>query len=119
MGSKSGNDNRAPITVEAWVVDERDLRGEVQATEGMGGIVSLAHGFSPVSERAVAQHKADAAQGKILAVIVAEAAVHNGAADPVVLPVPGIARGISAKAYGVIHLAKGERFISAIVPAGA
>src|SRR5277367_506899 len=119
MGTKSRDDDRAASAVEARIVDKGNLRRGVEAAKYMSSVIRLAHCFAPVGQSAVTQHEADPSESEVLAMIAHETAVHEGTADAIVLSVPGIACKISASGHGVIHLAEGEGFVGAVVPAGA
>ena len=53
MGAEPGNHDGAAGTVEARIVDKRELGREIEAAKYVSRVVSLARAFAPVAEGAV------------------------------------------------------------------
>src|SRR5215475_5232030 len=92
MSAKSWNNDRSTIAVESWVVDERDLCGQIKTAEYMCGVIGFACALASIVEGAITEHEADAAEREVFPMIMPEAAVYKRAADPVILAVPRVAR---------------------------
>ena len=119
MGTQARNNDGAAIPVEARIIYEGNLRRYVKAANDVGSVVGLAHGFSSIVKRAVAQHEADPSEGQVFTMVTSKAAVHESASDAIILPVPDVAGKISARGDSAVHLAEGKGFEDAVVPASA
>jgi hypothetical protein len=90
MNPEAGNNHRPAVFVEARIVYEGEQPSKIEAAVHVGRIVGFAYALTAIGQAAVAEHKTDASQTQILTMVLAQAAVDEGRANPICLTVPGV-----------------------------
>src|SRR5882724_2925743 len=116
MNPEAGNNDRSAIAVEARIVDKGEQGGEIEAAMHMGRVVGFAYALTSILQAAVAEHKAQASQAQVLAMVLAQATVDESRTNAIELSAPGVPCQITAKGNRVVHLAEDKGLVVSIVP---
>src|SRR5437016_5713819 len=102
VDAKGKDRQGAAALVEARVENSLYVSRYKDAAQGKCCVVGLEDGLPPIPERAVAEKKARATQGQVVAVTRGEAIRHEGQTDLVPRPPPAASTNVEAKSDRVI-----------------
>src|SRR6266851_385930 len=99
------------------MVDILKPKGGISAAPGVQGVVGFDDIFAGIVEAAVAEKKAEAAEGQILLVVARDSSGYERKARAIECAVPSFAAGAEAEQGGCVDLGIVEGFVAACIPA--